>query len=243
MNTVSYNHWHLSDQYAILSQPTHTSQLIHNLWWRWLNALHRCLHQPKAHLYVISVTHFMIFNTMSLPLFFPATNIGYPKPSRFCNKRVDALNHVSAFWCQMNWMYQTTWPHLTNQLQFHSTKGHHVSYMAQTRHLLNSQVLAIFSPSSTIPVTLHYSGFENSQDLRTDLYFLENGIWSCFTFFYIFQNLVHIRFQYISWMASPIQPPLPSPPSQSLNHTADLTDYLATIHSNNPVSFLSHCTN
>ena len=35
--TVNNNDWHLNDHYTTLSQPTHTSQLAHSLWQRWLN--------------------------------------------------------------------------------------------------------------------------------------------------------------------------------------------------------------
>ena len=45
--------------------------------------------------------------------------------SWFLPQTVNVLNHVPTFSRQENWMYQTTWPHSTNQLQFHSTKRHH----------------------------------------------------------------------------------------------------------------------
>ena len=41
-----------------------------------------------------------------------------------------------------------------------------IPYMAQKRHLLNSQVLAIFNASGTIPAMLHYSRFENLSSLK-----------------------------------------------------------------------------
>ena len=65
----------------------------------------------------------------------------------------DVLNHVSAFSRQDNSMYQITWPHSTNQLQFHSTKGHLHTLCGSKMQPFNSQVLAIFPPSATAPAT------------------------------------------------------------------------------------------
>ena len=79
------------------------------------------------------------------------------RKSSIPNNVVWATNSGGTETCvQENWMCQTTWPHSTNQLQVHSTKGHHDTYMAQTCHLLNSQVLAIFSPFDTTQATLHF---------------------------------------------------------------------------------------
>ena len=72
---INNNDWHLNDHYATLSQPTHTSQLAHPLWNRSLNTPHGLFHEPKAHLNVIVVTHFMVFDTMSHPSFFRVTKI------------------------------------------------------------------------------------------------------------------------------------------------------------------------
>ena len=43
----------------------------------------RLFQEPKAHLYVIAVTYFMVFDTMSHPLFFRVTKIRYTKPREF----------------------------------------------------------------------------------------------------------------------------------------------------------------
>ena len=39
------------------------------------------------------------------------TALHLAKPTWFEPQTVDILNHVSAFSCQENWIYQTTWPH------------------------------------------------------------------------------------------------------------------------------------
>ena len=129
-NTANNNHLHDGDQYATLSQPTHTSQLAHTLWWRWLHMPHGCFHQPKAHLYVIVVTYFMFFDTLFHPLSFRITKNVVSQTTRFELQTVDLLNYMSAFSRQENWMHQTTWPHSTNQLRFHSTKGHYDTFYA-----------------------------------------------------------------------------------------------------------------
>ena len=59
---------------------------------------------------------------------------------------MDVLNHVPIFSRQDNWMYQTTCPHSTNQLQFHSTKGHHNTlYGSNTPHFKQQNSCNIFS--------------------------------------------------------------------------------------------------
>ena len=45
-----------------------------------LNTLHKIIHQPEAHLYVLAVTHFLVFDSMSHPIFFRVTKMGYIKP-------------------------------------------------------------------------------------------------------------------------------------------------------------------
>ena len=50
-----------------------------------------------------------------------------------------------------------------------------IPYMAATRHLLNNQVLAIFSHSTAIPATQHYSGFENPHGLDTKNWDVTSG--------------------------------------------------------------------
>ena len=47
----------------------------------------------------------------------------------------------------------TTWPHSTNQLQFHSTRGHHDTLYSSNIPPLNSQVLTTFPPSAITPAT------------------------------------------------------------------------------------------
>ena len=54
----------------------------------WLNTLHGLFHRPKAHLYVITLTHFLVFDTMSYPLFFRVTKIGSTKARGFLHKQI-----------------------------------------------------------------------------------------------------------------------------------------------------------
>ena len=109
--------------------------------------------------------------------------------------------------------------------------------MAQTRHILNNKILAIFSPTTTIPAMLHYSGFENWPIFSTKwyviaflhfLYFLQSG--THFVSVHFMNNITH--------SAS-----LPPPPSPLLNHIANRTHHLATIRGNNSFSSLSHSSN
>ena len=79
-----------------------------------------------------------------------------------------------------------------------------IPYMAQTRYLLNSQILAILPRS--IPATLHYSGIWKLPTLLEINYTKWYVV--VFYIYYIFYNLAHISFQYISWITSPTQPPL-----------------------------------
>ena len=66
-------------------------------------------------------------------------------------------------------------------------------YMALTCHYLNSQVPAIFFLSATSPAMIHYSGFWQLT------YILHIMVCDRFLhLFYIFYNLTHIRFKYIS---------------------------------------------
>ena len=75
----------------------------------------------------------------------------------FLPEAVVVLSHVSVLLSQDTCMYQTTWPHSTNHLQFHSTKGHHDTLYGSNTSPLNSKVFAIFPPSATTPAT-HWSG-------------------------------------------------------------------------------------
>ena len=75
----------------IIKQP-YPSQPIPRNWHtpilkRWPNAPYGLFHQPKAHLYVIAVMHFMVFDTMSHPLFFRVTKIGYTNLRGFRHKQ------------------------------------------------------------------------------------------------------------------------------------------------------------
>ena len=79
----------------------------------------------------------------------------------FSPQTVDVLNHVSTFSRQTS---VCTKPHGYTQpinCYFISQKDTMIPYVAQTRHLLNSQVLAIFPPSATTSAT-HQSGSDNS---------------------------------------------------------------------------------
>ena len=148
-------------------------------------------------------------------------------------------------------MYQTTCPHSrakrTKYTKPHANthpvncnfipqKDSMIPYMTQTHHLLNNQVLAIFSSSTTITATLHYSGFENWPIFSAKyvivylhfLHFLQSGTHSVLVYF--MDNITH----------SASFPPPPFPP---LNHTSNLTHLLATIRSNNPFPSLCHSTN
>ena len=139
------------------------------------------------------------------PLFFYITKVRYPKPCGFCQKqrtyKTTCLHsHAKRTEC--------TKPHDHNQpinWNLIPRKDAMIPQKAQIHHLLNSQVLAIFPPSATIPATLHYPGFENLPTLSTRWYVI------VFYIFYIFYNLAHIHFQYISWITSPTQPPLHQP--------------------------------
>ena len=64
----------------------------------------------------------------------------------------EVLNHLSTFSRQDKCIYQTIWLHSIN-CNFIPQKDSMIPYMAQTRHLLNSQVLAIFTPSATTSAT------------------------------------------------------------------------------------------
>ena len=77
-----------------------------------------------------------------------------------------------------------------------------ILYIAQTRHLLNNQILSMFPPFTTMPTTPHYSGFANWSTFSTKWYVI------VFYIFYVFYNLAHILSQYISWIKSLIQPRL-----------------------------------
>ena len=149
---------------------------------------------------------------------------------------MDVLNRVSSISRKDNSMYQTTWPHSTDKLQFHSTKGHHDT-------LYGSSTPPFQQPSSS-----NVSSFCN---------YTSSALVRIWEFIYNFHKKVCDRFLYflhfpqsdthsfsvhfinnITHSASPS-----SPPSSSLNHTANLTHHLATIHSNNPIPSLSHSTN
>ena len=145
----------------------------------------------------------MVFNTMSCTLSFRATNIRQTKPRGSSYKQ---------------WMYETTCPHSrakstactkprahTQPITYNiiSQKDIMTPYMAQSRHPLNSQVLAIFFPLATIPGTPHYPVFTDRYSpqygiLMFLLYFMTNTLFS--TFF-------------------PLSPP-PSASTLFLNHTA-----------------------
>ena len=130
------------------------------------------------------------------PLFFYITKVRYPKPCGFCQKqrtyKTTCLHsHAKRTEC--------TKPHDHNQpinWNLIPQKDAMIPQKAQIHHLLNSQVLAIFPPSATIPATLHYSAF-----------FYKMVCDRFFTSFYISYNLTH-SFQYISRITSPIQPTL-----------------------------------
>ena len=68
------------------------SQLTPSNWYtpflkKWPNTPHGLFHQPKVHLYVIAVTHFMVFDIMSHRLFFHIIKIGDIKPRGFRHKQ------------------------------------------------------------------------------------------------------------------------------------------------------------
>ena len=66
------------------------------------------------------------------------------------------MNHVSLSLHQEHCMNQTMCPRWTNQLYHHSLKDTMITYMAQPRCSLNSQVLAIFFPFTITPAMPHY---------------------------------------------------------------------------------------
>ena len=72
---------------------------------------------------------------------------------------VGILNNVCAFSRQEHCVYQTTCPHWTNNCNIIPQKDTMKPFMAQPRHLLNSQVLPIFFHSATLPAMPYYLEF------------------------------------------------------------------------------------
>ena len=107
-----------------------------------------------------------------------------------------------------------------------------IPYLAQSRHPLNSQVLAIFFPFATIPATPHYPVFTDRYSpqygmLMFLLHFMTNTFFSTFLplsppllppRYWIIQP-VQSRARYHPWLLTQISV---IPPSSSLSHSPDL---------------------
>ena len=107
-----------------------------------------------------------------------------------------------------------------------------IPYLAQSRHPLNSQVLAIFFPFATIPATPHYPVFTDRYSpqygmLMFLLHFMTNTFFSTFLplsppllppRYWIIQP-VQSRARYHPWLVTQI---LVIPPPSSLSHSPDL---------------------
>ena len=111
-------------------------------------------------------------------------------------------------------------------------KDNMIPYLAQSRHPLNSQVLAIFFPFATIPATPHYPVFTDRYSpqygmLTFLLHFMTNTFFSTFLplsppllppRYWIIQP-VQSRARYHPWLLTQISV---IPPPSSLSHSPDL---------------------
>ena len=116
--------------------------------------------------------------------------------------------------------------------------------MAQTTHPLNSQFLAKFFPSATIPVTLHFSKFTDKYSpqygrLSLSLYFMTNILFS--TSLSPLPTPLSITRPIQSANQPPSLPTTPLPFSSQSPHFSSLYPKPATEHY--PQSFLVRFTN
>ena len=107
-------------------KPTYTSLPLRTSW-----SLTPCPTHSSSALQKSGIPNHMVFSGRTKP------HVRIP-----ALRQLHAPNHIFS---------GRTKPHSTNQLQFHSTKGHHDSLYGSNIPPLNSQVLPTFPPSATTP--------------------------------------------------------------------------------------------